>query len=97
MTGTPRCNVPFQFEDDGRAAPARTFAAAMTSGTHRPAPEIWIGLDTGGTYTDAVALDGQRRVVASAKALTTHWDLSSGLGEAIRAVLANLPEATDHV
>src|SRR6202043_2509847 len=41
--------------------------------------------------TDAVALDGGR-VVASAKALTTHWDLSIGLGNAIRAVLAGLPE-----
>src|SRR5271170_1413546 len=55
-------------------------------------PEIWIGVDTGGTYTDAVALDAQRRVVASAKALTTHWDLSLGLAGAIRAVLDKLPE-----
>jgi N-methylhydantoinase A/oxoprolinase/acetone carboxylase beta subunit len=55
------------------------------------AAEIRIGLDTGGTYTDAVALDGGR-VVASAKALTTHWDLSIGLGNAIRAVLAGLPK-----
>ena len=54
--------------------------------------EIRIGLDTGGTYTDAVALDGERHVVASAKALTTHWDLSIGLGEAMRAVLAQLPQ-----
>ena len=54
--------------------------------------EIWIGLDTGGTYTDAVALDGSRRVVATAKALTTHWDLSIGLGGAMRAVLDALPE-----
>ena len=53
--------------------------------------EIWIGLDTGGTFTDAVALDGELRIVASAKALTTHWDLSIGLGEAIRAVLGKLP------
>ncbi len=59
-----------------------------------PSSEIWIGLDTGGTYTDAVALDGPRRVVASAKALTTHWDLSIGLGEALRAVLAALPEGS---
>ncbi len=55
-------------------------------------PEIWIGVDTGGTYTDAVALDAQRRIVASAKALTTHWDLSLGLAGAIRAVLGKLPE-----
>lgn len=54
--------------------------------------EIRIGLDTGGTYTDAVALDGDRKVIASAKALTTHWDLSIGLGGAIRAVLSKLPE-----
>ncbi|HEY2276403.1 MAG TPA: hydantoinase/oxoprolinase family protein [Steroidobacteraceae bacterium] len=52
--------------------------------------EILIGLDTGGTYTDAVALDGSRRVVASAKKLTTHWDLSLGLAAALRAVLAQL-------
>lgn len=54
------------------------------------ASEIWIGLDTGGTYTDAVALDGSRRVIASAKALTTHWDLSIGLAGAMRAVLEAL-------
>jgi N-methylhydantoinase A/oxoprolinase/acetone carboxylase beta subunit len=58
-----------------------------------PAPEFSIGVDTGGTFTDAVALDGQRRVVASAKSLTTPWDLSIGLDGAIRAVLAKLPPA----
>ncbi|HVN98968.1 MAG TPA: hydantoinase/oxoprolinase family protein [Steroidobacteraceae bacterium] len=52
---------------------------------------LWLGLDTGGTYTDAVLLEDGRRVVASAKALTTHWDLSIGLGDAIRAVLGSLP------
>src|SRR5690242_7430006 len=56
--------------------------------------EIWIGLDTGGTYTDAVALDGARHVVATAKALTTHWALSIGLGGAMRAVLEALPQGT---
>ena len=54
--------------------------------------ELWIGLDTGGTYTDAVALEGGRQVIASAKALTTHWDLSVGLGAALRSVLQALPE-----
>jgi N-methylhydantoinase A/oxoprolinase/acetone carboxylase beta subunit len=52
-----------------------------------------VGLDTGGTYTDAVVLDAAQRVVASAKALTTHWDLSIGLHAALRAVLAELPSA----
>ena len=66
---------------------------AMTPG--RPG-EIWIGLDTGGTFTDAVALSGERRIIASAKALTTHWDLSIGLGEAIRSVLGALPVEVRH-
>ncbi|MBS0578273.1 MAG: hydantoinase/oxoprolinase family protein [Proteobacteria bacterium] len=56
--------------------------------------EFSIGVDTGGTFTDAVALDGRRRVVASAKSLTTPWDLSIGLDGAIRAVLAKLPAGT---
>ena len=54
-------------------------------------PEIRLGLDTGGTYTDAIALDGERRVLASAKARTTHWDLAIGISEAIHALLAALP------
>ncbi|HEY6484555.1 MAG TPA: hydantoinase/oxoprolinase family protein [Steroidobacteraceae bacterium] len=56
--------------------------------------EIRIGVDTGGTYTDAVALDERRKIIASAKSLTTHWDLSIGLAGAIRAVLAGLPAGT---
>ncbi|MBV9912432.1 MAG: hydantoinase/oxoprolinase family protein [Sinobacteraceae bacterium] len=58
-----------------------------------PVAEIRIGLDTGGTYTDAVALDGGRHVLASAKALTTHWDLTQGLGAALRLLLGKLPAA----
>jgi N-methylhydantoinase A/oxoprolinase/acetone carboxylase beta subunit len=55
------------------------------------AGELWLGLDTGGTFTDAVLLAGGRRIVASAKALTTPRDLSIGIGMAIRAVLDLLP------
>ena len=53
--------------------------------------ELWLGLDTGGTYTDAVLLRGRREVIASAKALPTHWDLAIGIAGAIRSVLAALP------
>jgi len=39
-----------------------------------------LGIDTGGTYTDGVLLDEQKRtVIASAKALTTHADLTIGI------------------
>jgi N-methylhydantoinase A/oxoprolinase/acetone carboxylase beta subunit len=53
------------------------------------APEqgLWLGLDTGGTFTDAVLLADGRRVIASAKALTTPWNLAIGIAKAIRAVL----------
>ena len=52
---------------------------------------LWLGLDTGGTFTDAVLLADGRRVIASAKALTTPWNLAIGIGKAIRAVLDLLP------
>lgn len=43
-----------------------------------------IGIDTGGTYTDAVVYDPERRsVIAYAKALTTREDLSAGILNAL--------------
>lgn len=53
--------------------------------------ELWLGIDTGGTFTDAVLLADGRRVIASAKALTTPWNLAIGIGKAIGAVLELLP------
>ncbi|GAC1301117.1 MAG: hydantoinase/oxoprolinase family protein [Steroidobacteraceae bacterium] len=55
---------------------------------------LWLGLDTGGTFTDAVLLAEGRRVIASAKALTTPWNLALGIGGAIRAVLELAPGAS---
>ncbi len=45
-----------------------------------------LGLDVGGTFTDAVIIDGHR-VVASAKRRTTKDNLMQGIGEALDAVL----------
>ena len=48
-----------------------------------------LGIDTGGTYTDAVLYDEAAAVVlATAKSPTTHHDLSLGICGAIDAVLA---------
>lgn len=45
---------------------------------------ICIGIDTGGTYTDAVAYDSEsRQVIAKAKARTTKENLSVGVSEAL--------------
>ncbi|WP_298841229.1 hydantoinase/oxoprolinase family protein [uncultured Roseobacter sp.] len=48
---------------------------------------ILLGVDTGGTYTDAVLLEDEERVLASAKALTTREDLAVGIGSAVTSVL----------
>ena len=53
---------------------------------------IGIGIDTGGTYTDAVVYDmGRKKVLCSGKALTTKSELEIG----IAAALDLLPVAND--
>ena len=48
-----------------------------------------LGIDTGGTFTDAVLLNAAREVVAASKSLTTRFDLAQG----IAASLDGLPQA----
>ena len=48
-----------------------------------------LGIDTGGTFTDAVLVDDSKRIVAAEKSLTTRFDLLVGIGD----VIAKLPEA----
>jgi N-methylhydantoinase A/oxoprolinase/acetone carboxylase beta subunit len=55
-----------------------------------------IGIDTGGTYTDAVIIDLARREVhAHAKALTTRGDLAVGVAEALGMVLGSAVDAQE--
>lgn len=51
------------------------------------ADHLLLGIDTGGTYTDAVLYSETAGVVARAKALTTRHDLSVGISGAVEAVL----------
>ncbi|WP_424947645.1 hydantoinase/oxoprolinase N-terminal domain-containing protein [Candidatus Spongiihabitans sp.] len=48
-----------------------------------------LGIDTGGTYTDAVIVDERQTAVAKNKSLTTSFDLTIGIGNAI----SSLPQA----
>jgi len=49
----------------------------------------FLGVDTGGTYTDAVIVDeAADRVIGTAKSLTTRGDLALGIGRAVDAALA---------
>ena len=57
-----------------------------------------LGIDTGGTYTDAVIYDEvAATVVAKAKSPTTHHDLAIGICGAIDAVLAIANVAADRI
>lgn len=49
----------------------------------------FLGVDTGGTYTDAVVVDeAATKVIGKAKSLTTRADLALGIGGAVDAALA---------
>ncbi|NGO51974.1 hydantoinase/oxoprolinase N-terminal domain-containing protein [Allomesorhizobium camelthorni] len=52
-----------------------------------PAPPLFLGIDTGGTYTDAVLWSEAAGVAAKAKSLTTRHDLAVGISGAVGAVL----------
>jgi N-methylhydantoinase A/oxoprolinase/acetone carboxylase beta subunit len=59
---------------------------------------VALGIDTGGTYTDAVLVDQDSgTVLAAAKALTTYHDLSVGIGRAMTEVLAQQTRPADEV
>ena len=45
-----------------------------------------LGIDTGGTYTDAVIVDENQTLLAKHKSLTTAFDLTVGIGNAISAM-----------
>ena len=52
--------------------------------------QYFIGIDTGGTYTDAVLLEEESgKIVRCVKKPTTHHDLSIGVGNALAALLSD--------
>lgn len=70
---------------------AVTGARAGSPG-HREPRRLHLGIDTGGTFTDAALLDATtHEVVATAKSLTTKHDLAQGVIRSIEAAVAALP------
>lgn len=49
-----------------------------------------LGIDTGGTYTDAVIINEQNQVLVAVKSLTTRHNLAIGIGESIGKVAYEL-------
>ena len=49
-----------------------------------------LGIDTGGTYTDAVIINEQNQVLVAVKSLTTRHNLAIGIGESIGKVAHEL-------
>lgn len=58
---------------------------------------LLLGVDTGGTYTDAVIIREDEGVIASAKSLTTRHDLAVGVGAAVQSVLAQSAVSPDQI
>ncbi len=56
-----------------------------------------LGVDTGGTYTDAVLIQDEKTVIATAKSLTTRHDLAEGIGKAVAAVLRDANVDPDQI
>ena len=60
--------------------------------------KIGLGIDAGGTYTDAVVYDfAGDKVLAKSKALTTKWDFTEGIGEALAGLEGRLLNKVDLV
>jgi N-methylhydantoinase A/oxoprolinase/acetone carboxylase beta subunit len=58
--------------------------AGMEAGRKRVTNKIGLGIDAGGTYTDAVLYDLEKgQLLSKHKALTTKWDFTVGIREAL--------------
>lgn len=55
---------------------------------------ILLGIDTGGTYTDAVLMDENSNILATAKSPTTRENLSIGIGNALHKIF---PHGAPHI
>ncbi|MCC3305018.1 hydantoinase/oxoprolinase family protein [Sneathiella sp. HT1-7] len=58
---------------------------------------LLLGIDTGGTYTDAVLFDEEKGVIASAKSLTTRRDYAIGIGKSVASVIGSAEVSTSDI
>ena len=73
-------------------AAGRESSNGSTDAGRRGVRRLHLGIDTGGTFTDAALLDAAtHEVVATAKSLTTKHDLARGVVRSIETAVACLP------
>jgi len=61
-------------------------------------PKYIIGIDTGGTYTDAVLLEKQSgKVITTAKKPTTHYQLAHGTGDVLSELFSKSAVAPEQI
>lgn len=85
--------------DDTQTGSARTVAVGAGDASCRPgAARLGLGIDAGGTYTDVAVYDFRAdAVLRKSKALTTRWDFTVGIDEALNALEPALLERIDLV
>jgi len=98
LTGALKA-VPLRELDAGHASRVtRQASRPIRSVPDDGAARLGLGIDAGGTYTDAVVYDFRRRaVLAKSKALTTKWDYTVGIGNALDGLKARLLGRVDLV
>jgi len=73
-------------------------AAPVTEASPSTCPRLALGIDAGGTYTDAVICDLQLdRVLQKAKAQTTKWDFTIGIRQVLDQLDADVLSKVDMV
>jgi len=87
-TGDDKILAAVAIDDDQRGRISDAEVVIEQSEGAKSSAGIGLGIDAGGTYTDAVIYDlGERTVLAKAKSLTTYHNLVEG----IRGALAQMP------
>ena len=69
---------------DRKASSAQTIVIEASEEEEEKEQGLGLGIDAGGTYTDAVIYEFlNNRILQKSKALTTKWDFSIGIKEAL--------------
>ena len=83
--------TPLAAAGNGNSGPRYLVFGAAEAGTRGEGVRYGLGIDAGGTYTDAAIYDFNRKCVQGKnKALTTKWDFSIGINQALDGLDANL-------